>query len=245
MRLCSSAKNRNTLTFTNDLAAISNASGISRAELTMLDERRLHCLQHNLASNKVTNHRFCRSQWYPFPRDLSFPPEKRLFRKWADGRMNLVEIGVFEAASSLIFRSVMAPTGTLHLIDPYVVVPDSGLTARPWMAHLNVLRSRNGQVVWHRDYSGNVAKGWQAPIDFLFIDGDHAYHACNHDWELWHAFVVPGGVVLFHDARLGLGPGDSWDGWPGPSFVVDELFRGTSRLPQWNIVDEAGSLIVV
>lgn len=104
---------------------------------------------------------------------------------------------------------------------------------------------QNGRVKWYRDYSDNVVQHWSESVDFLFIDGDHAYDSCRNDWDRWHPFVAVGGVVLFHDARLGRGNGKEWDGWPGPSFVVDELFRGSSSLPHWGIVDEAGSLVVV
>jgi predicted O-methyltransferase YrrM len=36
-------------------------------------------------------------------------------------------------------------------------------------------------------------------IDVLFIDGDHSYEGCKHDFESYSALVRPGGMVLFHD----------------------------------------------
>ena len=39
-----------------------------------------------------------------------------------------------------------------------------------------------------------------APIEVLFIDGDHSYEGAKADFERWSAFVQPGGHVLFHDA---------------------------------------------
>jgi len=38
-----------------------------------------------------------------------------------------------------------------------------------------------------------------APIDVLFIDGDHSYAGVRADFELWSPLVRPGGLVLFHD----------------------------------------------
>ena len=38
------------------------------------------------------------------------------------------------------------------------------------------------------------------PIDFLFIDGDHAYEAVQRDWEDWSRHVTPAGTSAFHDA---------------------------------------------
>ena len=37
-------------------------------------------------------------------------------------------------------------------------------------------------------------------IDVLFIDGDHTYEGCKADIDVWSKWVVPGGVMLFHDA---------------------------------------------
>ncbi len=186
-----------------------------------------------------------RSKYYPLPRDLTFQVEKPLFRKWARGRKSLVEIGVFEGASAAVFRSVMASEGTLHLIDPFVSDSmNEHLRARPLFTKLNVGRVLRGQVYWHKDYSTTVVKKWKAPIDFLFIDGDHTYDACLQDWNDWSPFVPINGIVMFHDARFGKGDGTYWDGWEGPTQVVDQLLRGRNRLKNWEIVDEAGTVVV-
>jgi predicted O-methyltransferase YrrM len=38
-----------------------------------------------------------------------------------------------------------------------------------------------------------------APIDMLFIDGDHSYLGVRLDYEMYRPFVRKGGVVVFHD----------------------------------------------
>ena len=187
-----------------------------------------------------------RSPYYPLPRDLCFPAEKPLFRRWAAGRKTLVEIGVFEGASGREFRTTMAKDGTLHLIDPFV--PDSmnaTLCGRKIFAKLNLARVRNGKLRWYQDYSYNVVKNWMSPIDFLFIDGDHTEKSCEQDWREWSPFVIVGGIVIFHDARCGLGDGTWWDGWEGPTAVVNCLFRGQNRLGNWEIIDESGTAVAV
>ncbi len=186
-----------------------------------------------------------RSPYYPLPRDLGFDVEKPLLRRWAKGKTNLVEIGVFEGASGAILRAAMEKNATLHLIDPFI--PDSmnaTLRARRWFAYLNLARVRNGRVRWYRDFSHHVIKNWRDEIDFLFIDGDHMESSCLQDWESWSPFVVPNGIVIFHDARYGSSHGKFWDGWEGPTNIVNRLFRG-NILKNWRIVDEAGTAVAV
>lgn len=192
------------------------------------------------------NYSFRRAHFYPLPRDLCFPEEKPLFMRWARGKKRLVEIGVFEGASASLFRSVMDPKGSIWLIDPFV--PDSRnphLRARKIFAWLNVARVRNGETVWFKDYSYNVVGQKRDPIDFLFIDGDHTEVACLRDWQDWSPFVEVGGIVIFHDARFGTSDGKYWDGWEGPTNVVNRLFRGSERLPNWQIVEEVRTAVVV
>ncbi len=113
------------------------------------------------------------------------------------------------------------------------------------MARLNLATVRNGTVAWYEDYSFNVAKNWSQQIDFLFIDGDHTEEACMQDWVNWSSFVETDGVVVFHDARFGSSQGKYWDGWEGPTNVMNQLFRSNNRLNDWEIVDEAGTAVVV
>ena len=74
------------------------------------------------------------------------------------------------------------------------------------------------------------------------IDGDHTESMVQKDWDDWSRFVVPGGLVAFHDARLFEG------GWTSPSYgpvrVVDRLFRD-GKNSAWEIVEEIDSLVVV
>jgi hypothetical protein len=79
-------------------------------------------------------------------------------------------------------------------------------------------------------------------VDLVFIDGDHSEEGCALDWELWHPFVEPGGAVMFHDARASQ-PGGR--GLPGPTAVVDRLFRGPDAVPGWEILREADRAVAV
>ena len=75
----------------------------------------------------------------------------------------------------------------------------------------------------------------------MFIDGDHSEEGARRDWEDWHGFVEPGGVVIFHDAREGK-PGGG--GLPGPTAVVDSVLRSASRPAGWDIAEELDTMVV-
>jgi predicted O-methyltransferase YrrM len=100
----------------------------------------------------------------------------------------------------------------------------------------------NGRVVWIEKFSSAAVKDWNDSIDFLFIDGDHSAEAVQHDWDSWHRYVAPGGIVAFHDAAVFAG------GWPqadwGPVRLVDRLFR-TESIEGWRIAQQVDSLVVV
>ena len=38
-----------------------------------------------------------------------------------------------------------------------------------------------------------------APVDVLFIDGDHSYEGVKQDYEMYRPLVRPGGMIAFHD----------------------------------------------
>ena len=168
--------------------------------------------------------------------------EHETIQKWACGRRTLVEIGVAEGASALGAREVMHPNGRLFLIDPFHLGRFPLLDPWKHAAHAAVGKSRNGRVEWIRKFSYEALEFWCEGIDFLVIDGDHSDEGIARDWEDWSPFVVPGGVVLFHDARIFPG------GWTAPAWgpvrLVNRVFRDAVS-SAWHIVDEVHSLVVV
>jgi hypothetical protein len=168
--------------------------------------------------------------------------EHATLEKWASGRSSLVEIGVAEGVSAIALRQVMAADGTLHLIDPFHLsrIPILNFTRRT--AHRLVGSRDRGSIVWIEQFSSDAVRTWSSPIDFLLIDGDHTGNGVRRDWNDWNRFVVPGGIVIFHDARL------FECGWTnqeyGPIKLVDDLFR-VQEITGWKIVEEIHSLVVV
>ena len=176
------------------------------------------------------------------PRALHSDDDVALLSRLATGASRVVEIGVYEGASALILCRVLKPGSELHLIDPFGEQPGAlqrGWAATEWATRRVVARAcrRGGpSVVWHVAFSADVAARWPGEeVDLVFVDGDHLEPGVLLDWESWHGFVRPGGHVLFHDARLGREGGR---GLPGPTAVVDRLFRSASPVPGWEIVAE-------
>ncbi len=168
--------------------------------------------------------------------------EHEALRNAAKGRKVIVEIGVAEGVSALALREAMDERGRLYLIDPFHLGRVPGVRALRRAAGAAVNSVRRGEVQWVEKFSFEAAKEWNTPIDLLFIDGDHSYEAVARDWEDWHRFVVPGGVVLLHDARV------FPSGWThpedGPVRFVYEAFRSKPN-PEWRICLEVHSLVGV
>jgi len=168
--------------------------------------------------------------------------EHESLRKWAMGKTNLVEIGVAEGGSAAELREAMSPSGTLWLIDPFHLSRMPVINATKRVARRVVGKCRNGSVIWIEKFSFDAVIGWQNKIDFLFLDGDHSEKGVQRDWDDWHPFVIPGGIIAFHDAAVFPG-GWTQPDW-GPVKLVDRLFR-RQPLPEWRIVQETDSLVLV
>jgi len=162
--------------------------------------------------------------------------------RWATGRSSIVEIGVAEGVSAIALRQRMSEDGTLYLIDPFHLsrIPVFNFTKRA--AHRAVGSVTRGKTVWIQNFSSKTSQSWNKPIDLLLIDGDHSEEGVRLDWAEWSPFVVPGGIVIFHDARLFEGGWTTPDN--GPVKLVDDLFR-RQMIPGWEIVEEIHSLVVV
>jgi len=168
--------------------------------------------------------------------------EHRALEKYARGRRSLVEIGVAEGASAIALRNAMNPEGTLYLVDPFHLsrVPLLNFLRR---AAKRAVPGKNGpEIVWIEKFSHDAARGWDRPIDFLLIDGDHREDAVEQDWNDWTPYVIENGVVVFHDARIFPGGWTSAD--YGPVKFVNRTFRRNSS-PGWSIQEEVDSLVIV
>jgi predicted O-methyltransferase YrrM len=183
------------------------------------------------------------------PRTMHSDADAGVLRATAAGRRRVVEIGVYEGSSAAVLCEVLDPAAELHLIDPFgehgwSLPAGWGATEGASRRVVERARRRNDgpRVTWHVDYSAAVAARWQGAVDLVFIDGDHSEEGVRADWDGWKGFVEPRGAVIFHDARLSQAGGR---GLPGPTAVVDGLFRGADVVDGWHIAAEADRTVAV
>jgi Methyltransferase domain len=188
------------------------------------------------------------------PRLMHTRPEADLLAELASSRRKAVEIGVYEGSSALVLARSLPVDGVLHLIDPFV--DDRGLAAgwrdTAWATRRvldRAVRERGGPTLrWHVERSEDAGRRWAEPVDLVFVDGDHSLETCRLDWELFSRWVAPGGVVVFHDARQDKPGGEGLPGEggvPGPTAIVDGLFRGPDAIAGWRIRTELHTTVAV
>ena len=84
--------------------------------------------------------------------------------------------------------------------DREVVDPATGrMDTLPFFRRTIAAADLEDVVVGVLGHSVPVARVWQTPLAFLFIDGGHAEDVAMADYEGWAANVLPGGVLVFHD----------------------------------------------
>ena len=54
--------------------------------------------------------------------------------------------------------------------------------------------------------SQQIAKKFTKPVGLLFIDGAHDYNSVRSDFKSWAPKLIPGGIIVFHDATNLNGP---------------------------------------
>jgi MMP 1-O-methyltransferase len=84
--------------------------------------------------------------------------------------------------------------------DTEVVDPATGrMDTLPFFRHTIEAAGLEDVVVGVLGHSVPVARVWQTPLGFLFIDGGHAEDVAMADYDHWSRHVAPGGVLAIHD----------------------------------------------
>jgi predicted O-methyltransferase YrrM len=184
--------------------------------------RRLSRLRANVRSNAelidiALNFRFKNT----FIRPLQLVPEiTRLLEVVQALRpVRVLEIGTASGGTLFLFASVAAPTAQLVSVDhePYRDHPCNPTRQR--LYRRLVCSAQRLEVIQGDSHDASTASMIQqtfgAPLDFIFVDGDHSYEGVKRDAELYLPLLRHGGVAAFHDIvpdnpRNATGVADWW-----------------------------------
>jgi len=117
------------------------------------------------------------------------------------GKGLIVEIGSWKGRSTVwLAAGARLAAARVYAVDPHVGSredPDATTLAafRANLALVGLADAVEPLVMT----SAEAARMLDAPIELLFIDGDHSYEAVRLDAELWLPKLVEGGSVMFHD----------------------------------------------
>ena len=131
-----------------------------------------------------------------------------------------VEIGVWKGDfSAQILRA--ARPGTLHLVDPWLVSDAADRVGEAWYGEGKITQSgmdticdqvasrfaseiASGQVRIHRaDASVALGSLESASVDYVYVDGDHAYDGVVSDLAQAFRVTKPNGLICCDDYLLG------------------------------------------
>ena len=119
----------------------------------------------------------------------------------------ILEIGSFKGKSTVGLGSIAKRyrLGPVVAVDPHtapsVTDPDLLGQASSWDDFRRSLQTAGvaDAVETHRAYSHDLARGWNRPIRFLWIDGDHTYAGAKEDLDLFRTHLADGAIVALHD----------------------------------------------
>jgi len=173
--------------------------------------------------------------------------EHDLLATLARDRRCIIEVGVFEAATSQVFCREMNPGGILYLVDPFF--PEVRLerwldvSFTHWVAN-KTMKPFSSHVLFIRKPSVRAAE--ILPLcdkaDLIFIDARHDYDSVLEDFRCWAPMLAAQAVMAFHDSRVCAARPDMHDD-VGPVRLMREIAEG--KHGPWEIVGSADTVTVI
>lgn len=157
------------------------------------------------------------------------------FAKNCKGRGVIIEIGSWKGKSTIWLGKGSKGGNGVHI---YAIDPHTG--------SLEHKKRKNKKIWTFEEFKKNiknakvddiitpivktseeVAKDFDKPVEFIFIDGEHDYEFVKLDFDLWFPKVINGGIMAFHDTV----------GWSGPRKVVSDLVYKSKNFKNVGFVD--------
>ncbi|HEB54120.1 MAG TPA: class I SAM-dependent methyltransferase [bacterium] len=167
-----------------------------------------------------------------------------LARSLPDENPRAIEIGSWQGKSTVCIAQGLKdkPGAVLTCIDPFDASGDresedtygnhaeraGGPLRRAFEANLEHADVRP-LVDVRQGFSHELTDDVDAPIDLLFLDGDHSYDAVRRDFEDWAPKIRAGGLLAMHDVVHPV--------HEGPRRVVEERIVGDSQWVEPRYVD--------
>lgn len=145
-----------------------------------------------------------------------------------------VEIGVLAGAHALNILQTLS-IKKLYLIDPYKVY-DEYLDIKSPGFHVmrkkaeGILKPFKDKIIWIIKKSSDAAIDVPNNLDFVYIDGNHAYKYCLEDIMNYWSKIKKGGIIGGHDYY---NKGEARE----VKKAVDE-FRGKNKLRVHSVVGD-------
>lgn len=137
----------------------------------------------------------------------TFPDRQALIKALVQPGLVGAEIGVYRGDFSKEIYAICDPK-MLYLIDAWEKYPEY---EKDSLCHTNQDGNYNdtksqmahaisaGRCEVIRGRSHSVSFKWDKPLDFIFLDANHAYEFVIADLHDWSRFIKPGGVFMLHD----------------------------------------------
>lgn len=116
-----------------------------------------------------------------------------------------VEVGTFKGNFSKTILS--AWSGTLYMVDPWRELTEGYIDSSNHSNHpnayldtINNIKGFEDRAIMIRTLSEQAVNLFEdESLDFVYIDGNHAYNYVKQDIELWYPKVKKGGIISGHD----------------------------------------------
>lgn len=150
----------------------------------------------------------------------SFPERGYLFQLASDLPENaqVIEVGSWMGASTcFIAGGLKGARAKVFAVDNFQGLSTCGEDAAWYNRHFRKLGAHSTLEIFRENFaalgftprsepvvSDSLAaaqklEAMRGAVDFIFIDGDHSYAACQADIAAWTPYVKRGGVIAFHD----------------------------------------------
>jgi len=142
-----------------------------------------------------------------FIRERNLPRPSTLIAKKIFGKkpLTIVEIGSFEGLNALTILKTLN-VKKLYLIDPweeYMEYDEKEKNQRTLNKAFIKCKKRladyKDKVSFIKKYSNEAIKDIPSQIDFIYIDGNHAYDYVKKDMKLFFPKIKKGGLFAGHD----------------------------------------------